>query len=246
MVTKGMFGYIIGKKKRLMIVNDDADLLWQILIREIYVLIKHFKTKEELQQAFEKIIVAKNKPKAEQIDKCKCFTDFENINKDGELEEWSCLLRYCQSSYINILESGYILNEKTDTYGHTFILDFNKGEVNYYFKDWEGKINEIDSAKIEEIMLFDEMPSKSYDEIVGEMRDRFSVYFESFTNVQNEIEKLNKLLSESKRQGAANIEEKVNKLLYEMKIEEKKLNIGRRVFYNRLKSLDLIEGEINN
>ena len=62
MVTKGAFGYIIGKKKRLMIVNDDADLLWQILVREIYVLMNHYKTKEELQQAFEKIELAKNKP----------------------------------------------------------------------------------------------------------------------------------------------------------------------------------------
>ena len=53
MVTKGAFGYIIGKKKRIMIVNDDADLLWQILVREIYVLMKHFVTKEELQKAFE-------------------------------------------------------------------------------------------------------------------------------------------------------------------------------------------------
>ena len=44
MVTKGAFGYIIGKKKRLMTVNDDADLLWKILVREIYVLMKHYKT----------------------------------------------------------------------------------------------------------------------------------------------------------------------------------------------------------
>jgi hypothetical protein len=33
--------------------------------------------------------------------------------------------------------------------------------------------------------------------------------------------------------------------LYEMKIEERKLNAGRRVFYNRLKVLDLIEDENN-
>lgn len=68
------------------------------------------------------------------------------------------------------------------------------------------------------------------------------MFYENITKVRTEIEKLNKLLVESKRQGAANIEEKVDKLLYEMKIEEK-LNIGRRVFYNRLKALDLIEEE---
>jgi hypothetical protein len=221
-------------------VNDDADLLWQLLVREIYVLMKHFKTKEDLQKAFEAIIVAKNNPNFGQIQQCKCFTDFDNSDDDWN---WPSLLRYCQSSFINVLECGYILNEKSDLYGHIFLLDFNKGEVVYYFKDCDGKNKEIDSAKIEEIMEFDVMPSKSYTEIVAEMREKFAVFYENITKVRTEIEKLNKLLVESKRQGAANIEEKVDKLLYEMKIEERKLNIGRRVFYNRLKALDLIEEE---
>ena len=52
-----------------MSVNDDADLLWQILVREIYVLMNHYKTKEELQLAFKKIEVAKNKPKQEALSK---------------------------------------------------------------------------------------------------------------------------------------------------------------------------------
>ena len=243
MVTKGAFGYIIGKKKRIMLVNDDADLLWQILVREIYVLMKHYKTKEDLQKAFEAIVVAKNKPNFGQTQKCKCFTDFENSDDDDW--NWSALLRYCQSSFINILESGHILNEKHGLYGHIFLLDFNKGEVSFFYKDCDDKDKEIDSAKIEEIMDFEDMPSKSYTEIVAEMRDRFAVFYENITKVRTEIEKLNKLLAESKRQGAANIEEKVNKLLYEMKIEERKLNSGRRVFYNRLKVLDLIEEENN-
>ena len=240
MVTKGAFGYIIGKKKRIMPVNDDADLLWQILVREIYVLMKHYKTKEDLQKAFEAIVVAKNNPNFGQIQQCKCFTDFDNSDDDWK---WTSLLRYCQSSFINVLECGYILNEKHDIYGHVFLLDFNKGIVSFFYKDCDGKDKEIDSAKIEEIMDFEDMPSKSYTEIVAEMRERFSIFYANITNVQNEIEKLNKLLAESKRQGAVNIEEKVDKLLYEMKIEERKLNTGRRVFYNRLKVLDLIEEE---
>jgi hypothetical protein len=237
MVTKGAFGYIIGKKKRLMLINDDADLLWQILVREIYVLMNHYKTKEELQLAFKKIEVAKNKPKQTQIEKCKCFADFER----NELEEWDCLLQHCQSSFINILEAGYILNEKNELNGHIFVLDFNKGEVNYYYQDIEGKQNKIDSATIEEILLFDDMPTKSYTEIVSEMNNRFIIYFDSITKVQCELEKLNKLLIESKRQGAANIEDKVDKLIYDMKMEQRKIHTGRRVFYNRLKVLDLIE-----
>jgi hypothetical protein len=224
-------------------VNDDADLLWQLLVREIYVLMKHYKTKEDLQKAFEAIVVAKNKPNFGQTQQCKCFTDFENSDDDDW--NWSALLRYCQSSFINVLESGHILNEKNHVYGHIFLLDFNKGEVSFFYKDCDDKDKKIDSAKIEEIMDFEDMPSKSYIEIVAEMRDRFAVFYENITKVRTEIEKLNKLLAESKRQGAANIEEKVDKLLYEMKIEERKLNAGRRVFYNRLKMLDLIEEEKN-
>ena len=236
MVTKGAFGYVIGKKKRLMLVNDDADLLWQILVREIYVLMKHFKTKEELQKAFEKVVVAKNKPKVEH---CKRFADFENDDLS-----WASILKHCQSSFINVLEAGYILNEKNDMlYGHIFLLDFNKGEVVYSFTDYTGKNKQIDSAKIEEIMVFDEMPSKSYSKIVNDMRESFGLFYTNISNVRNEIEKLNSLLVKAKQQGAANIEEKVDKLLYEMKTEERKLNMGRRVFYKRLRALDLIEEE---
>ena len=90
-------------------------------------------------------------------------------------------------------------------------------------------------------MLFDDMPTKSYTEIVNEMRARFDIYYENITKVRCELEKLNKLMIESKRQGAANIEEKIDKLIYEMKVEERKIHMGRRVFYNRLKILDLIE-----
>ena len=55
MGTKGSFGYKIGRKIRLMHVQYDADLLWRILVREIYVLMKHYGSKEALQTEFEKI-----------------------------------------------------------------------------------------------------------------------------------------------------------------------------------------------
>jgi hypothetical protein len=60
MGAQGSFGYKIGRKVRLMQVQRDADLLWQILVREIYVLIKHYGTIEALRQAFEELVAAKN------------------------------------------------------------------------------------------------------------------------------------------------------------------------------------------
>lgn len=239
MIEPGFFGYIIGKKKHMMYVEDNADLFWQVLVREIFVLIKHYGSKDALKKAFENIKIAKNKPKKKDIEKCRIFTDFEMCN-----EEWSTLLKFCKLSFINILESGYILNDFCDKSSKptlVFILDFNKGIARYYRKNWNDKIIELNSATLEEILNFDEMPRMSYQEIVTEMRQKFDRYYDAYLKVEEEIKKLNKLKQETRKQGAANIEEKVDKLIEDMKWQKKELTISRRVFYNRLKQLDLIE-----
>jgi len=235
MGTQGVFGYIIGRKKRIIHVQYDADLLWQILVREIYILMKHYGSKEVLQSMFEKIKTTKGTPKKEDIEKVKIFKDFENEN-----DEWSTLLRHCQSSFINILEAGYINNQKEE-YGNCFMLDFNKGSVSFYGKRHDKKDEIFETATIEEIMEFEDMPTKTYIEIVSEMSERFTIWYDKYSKVQEELDKLNKLKFEAKKQGAANIEDKVDKLIYDMDFQKKELNRNRRVFYHRLKALDLIE-----
>jgi hypothetical protein len=237
MGTQGVFGYIIGRKKRIIHVQYDADLLWQILVREIYILMKHYGSKEVLQSIFEKIKTSKCAPKKEDIEKVKMFKDFENEN-----DEWSSLLRHCQSSFINILEAGCIVNQKEE-YGQCFILDFNKGSVSFYGKHHDKKDEIFETATIEEIMEFEDMPTKTYNEIVSEMNERFIIWYDKYSKVQEELDKLNKLKFEAKKQGAANIEDKVDKLIYDMDFQKKELNRNRRVFYHRLKALDLIEDE---
>jgi len=235
MSTKGVFGYIIGKKKRLMKVSDDADLLWQLLTREIYILMNHYKTKDLLQEAFSQIKVKKYDDKKkftkEEIERIKYFTDYE-MNEAN--------LRFCEASFINILEAGYILKEPEE-YGYVFLLDFNKGEVRYYKKEIDGKLNDFDSATIEEIMQFEDMPQIQYDQLLSNMKTKFETFFINYTKVREELDKLYKIKQNAKAQGAANIEDKVDKLIYDMKVEEKKLHLGRRIFYNRLKDLDLLE-----
>jgi hypothetical protein len=240
MGTQGVFGYIIGRKKRLIHVQFDADLLWQILVREIYILMKHYGSKELLQEAFEKIKTTKNKPKEDDIEKLKIFTDLEVSYKSES--DWYCLLRHCQSSFINILEAGYIINQKEE-YGYVFMLDFNKGSVSFYGKNYGGEIENLETATIEEIMEFEDMPTKTYTEIVDEMRERFTIWYDKYKKIQEELDKLNKLKYDAKKQGAANIEDKVDKLIYDMDFQKKQLNNSRRVFYHRLKALDLIEEE---
>ena len=237
MISKGMFGYIIGRKKRMMYVENDADLLWQILVREIYILIKHFKTKESLQEAFEKIKPIKSAPKKTDITKYKIFTRTTPHDTN-----WYNLLHYCQSSYINILEAGHIINEPEER-GLVFMLDFNKGNVRYYNKDLNGTIQELSSATIEEIMEFDEMPVKTYTEIVDEMKEHFNIYSTSLTTIEKEIEKINSVINEARKQCSHNIEEKARKMLDTVNQQRIKLNLERRVFYHRLTALDLIEQE---
>ena len=248
MVT-GVMGYIIVKKKRLVHVQSDAELLWQLLTREIYVLMKHYKSIDDLKKEFKKIKMVKvNNPKPDDLEKCKYETDFELLN-DEKVNPWYAILKFSQNSFINMLETGFILNQ-TDEYDNVFILDFNKNEVRLYNNNTiinntnkKSNITMIKTATLEEILNFDDMPTKSYTEIVTEMRYQFTNYYENFQKVQEEIDKLHKLKQTVKEQGAANIEEKVDKLLYDMKWERKELNLKRRVFYHRLKALDLIEKE---
>jgi len=256
MLTPGTFGYIIGKQKRLMHVKDDADLLWQILVREIYVLMKYYKSKELLKDAFEKIKIIHNtsrEPSQDQINHCKLFTDYDlsesKFKSESKSKSWPTILHFCQSSYINILEAGYLINEKEEV-GFTFILDFNKGIVKYYKKNHqhnETKSNEniIQIATIDEIMEYEDMPQKLYRELVSEMHEQFDIFYIFLQRIICEKEKITNLLKDARSQGAINIQEKLQTLLEEQLLEERKLHLSRRVFYQRLKALDLIDEEEN-
>jgi hypothetical protein len=236
MDKRGAFGYIVGKKKRMMYIDEDTELMWQILVREIYILMKHYTSLENLKLAFEKIKITKNTPTSKEIEKCKLFYDYSNNTQPSD---WHTVLKYCQNSYINLLEAGYI-NNQNDITGRIFILDLNKGSVRYYIKK-EDKIIEQGATTIEAIMEFQDMPSKTYTEIVEEMKTKFSIYYKNLIRIHEEIEKLKNLKNKAKIENALNIEDKVDKLLDDMEWEKKQLHMERRVFYNRLKAIDLIE-----
>ena len=240
MSTKGYFGYIIGKKKRIMIVEYDANLLWRILVREIFVLIKHLGSIDELKKAFEKIKIVKNSPTKKQIEKIKYFADL-NINWRNTFD-WNSLLRYCQSSFINLLEAGYILKDENDNkLGYIFLLDFNKNMVTFHHVSSDGKKKEIANARINEIIDFEDMPTKTYTEIVIEMKKKFYKYDEEMLQTENEIIKLKNLKENAEKQNDINIEKKIDKLIDETKWKKKELIMNQRIFYYRLKDLNLIE-----
>lgn len=237
METQGVFGYIIDNKKKLMQVDNDADILWQILVREIYILMKHYGSKDALKSAFENIKTTKGKPNKEDMDN---FAIFTNLVVKKEDLKWKDILHYCQSSFINILEAGYICNNAEEI-GFVFILDFDKGLVKFYKKSIEKKNQGLNAATLEEIMEFDNMPFKMYGDIVCEMKSSFADFYEKYLKIQSELKNLNILKIKAKSECATNIEDKVDKLIYDMEWEMKKLHTSRRVFYHRLKALDLIE-----
>ena len=244
MGTQGSFGYKIGRKIRLMHVQFDADMLWQILVREIYVLMKHYGSIESLREVFINLLEAKNKPKPEAIEKCKIFSDLEVINKlKKDTSDWYCLTRHCQHSFINILESGYFLNNGGDS-GLVFILDFNTNSVRFYGVDYEKKKTEYEKATIDEIIEFEDMPTKTYTEIVTEMNLRFENYDKQVKEVNLEIERINNIIKKAKELGGdKNVITKANQLLDDMKWEKRKLDMKYRFFYHRLDALNLIDHE---
>ena len=242
MLKKGYFGYIIGKKKRLMKVDSDADLLWKILVREIYILMKQFCTMDKLKEVFENIeIVKKDKiPSKKQKEKIKYFADVEVGWKNTD--NWSTLMKYCQGSYINLLEAGNIINEKseksenTKLLGYVFILNFNNSIVQFCYEE-----KELANATIEEIMLFEDMPTKTYTEIITEIKMNFDHFDTDMNTLEEELCKMMETKENAKKQCAINIEEKIDKLIDNIIWKKKSLILSQRIFYNRLLQLNLIE-----
>ena len=242
MGTQGSFGYKIGRKVRLMHVQYDADMLWKTCVREIFVLIKHYGSVDLLREAFEKLEEAKNKPKPKAIEKCKPYTDltvsYQNSN------DWYCLTRNCQHSFINILDSGYFLNNGQKT-GLIFLLDFNTKTVRFYGVDWNKNEEEYEKATIDEIMEFDDMPTKSYTEIITETSERAENYFGKMKKMDDELENMRNLIQKAKHSGATyDMIQQASELLYDKEFERKKLEAEYRYFYHRLDALNLINYEV--
>lgn len=240
MQTKGSFGYKIGRKIRLMHVEYDASLLWQTCVREIYVLMKHYGSIDSLREAFENLKDAKNKPKSEAIEKCKPYRDLTFSN--NSTDDWDCLVRNCQHSFMNILDSGYFLNNHNNT-GLILLLDFNKKSVIFYSK-YDNNVTEYNKATIDEIMEFDEMPTKSYTEIIMDTKERYTKYAEKLRLVDKETEKIKTIINKAKELGGEqNIIQKAKELLDDMEWQRKKVEIEYRYFYHRLDALNLINHE---
>lgn len=237
MGTHGILAYKIGRKVRYMQVRSDADILWQLCIREIYVLMKHYGSVELLQQAFARLIdTSKLKPK--QTVATEMFAGQHNT------DYWYCLLFHCQHSYINILQSGYILNDGAFCNGLTVMLDFNRRELicyenvvtSIYYKNKMEGMTEYHRATIDKIMCYDNMPIKTLTEIVDNMRERYNEYKIAFDTLQKELVSIEDIIAKSFLSN--DLTAKLIKSDVETAVQ--RLQLKYRPLYHRMNDLGLI------
>jgi len=139
------------------------------------------------------------------------------------------------------LDSGYFLNNGQKS-GLIFLLDFNTNSVRFYGVNWEKKEEEYEKATIDEIMEFDDMPTKSYTEIVTETKERAVKYDEKFKLIDEEIEKIKNIINKARELGGEqNIIKKAKELLDDIEWQRKKIEMEYRYFYHRLDALNLID-----
>lgn len=236
----GSFGYKIGKKVRLMKVNEDANLMWRIAVRELYVLLRHYETVPALREAFASIKVIQDRsksPSKEVVARCVLFTKREMDL--GEEKDWSSITRYCQQSFINVLEAGVMLNDGVKTRGLILLFDLNTETVRWYDVDEKGNETEYDRATVAEILEFADMPTKTYTEIVSEMKQRYERYTENIQQVEEELGKIQLIIDKAMHEQ--NIIQKARALMDDMRWERIRLDREYRFFYHRLDALNLID-----
>jgi len=145
MGTKGAFGYIIGKSKKLMYTQYDSNYLWSKLIRELYIIFNCYDSYDDIKDRFEKLKDCISRPTKEDQDNLELFTD-TGVSEQS-LTDWYCLTRKCQGSFTNVLKSGYMLNNGNMGDGFIFILDFNKCEAVFSCDDEQLEIQSFDEIK---------------------------------------------------------------------------------------------------
>ena len=196
MGTQGCFGFIIGNKKYFMHVQYDAYALWDILLKDFYILLKHFSSIDAIQSAFESIIIIENDetPDLKAIEKCKYFTNLEVSYKTTK--DWHCLLYACQKSFIYLLEAGYMVNTG-HLNGYVIALDFNQKAL-VDLTEYTELPSHPTIIYVDQVLAMENPPSKTYLEIVSTLHKEYKYCTEikSLLNKQLSLAKEMLLLNE--------------------------------------------------
>lgn len=239
MGTQGSLGYKLGRKTRLIHVDCHAELLWQIVVRELYVLLQHFGSVSALREAFEKVQIVKPKhtPTPEAIERCKPYTSAGITTP----MTWRDLTTYCQHSLINVLETGYMLSNG-EKWGHVCVVDFNQETVRFY-RTYPTRLQEeeLEHASLHEIETFEDMPVKRYEEIVQEDNARAEQFAQLIGDFDDKIAHIRKSLQNAKDIGATyEMLHTASQWLVETEAQRAKCVATYRYLYHRLDALSLI------
>jgi len=202
MGTTGLYGFILNGFYYLMYVHYDGDMSMSVMKREVYTILKHYGSIENVKKEFREIKwrTCGLNPTKKEIELLEPWTDLQIENKTTK--SWYCLLHHCQKSLIYTLEAGYILlhDNKPPTASRPNYLGFMcwwNLDINIIeFYNGEEFIQKLDPYELINNKPKN-FPIKTYDKIIEN-------FYNTYNQNKNKFEKENKLLNFTKELNIPN------------------------------------------
>ena len=126
MGTRGLFGFCYKNKYYLVYNHLDSYPSWlgKNLVAEIISAIKNNTFDEWLPKLLSLKIIDQSNPVEPTSDDISKLTSTTNLGVSTQSQnDWYCLLRQCQGSYLSVLNSGYLL-QNSDKAGCDLFIEF--------------------------------------------------------------------------------------------------------------------------
>lgn len=215
-------------------VNSNSELLWKQLTREIYVLLRHYGSSDELRKAFSNLYHPEGPPSSFARERCKYYSDLDSSKQS--YNDWYCLMKYCQGSFINILDSGYFLDNGNEA-GLIFMLDLDK-EIIYFYYQSETYSEIIDETSLDELMTWADMPQCSLEKLVLQFKESRFV-----TAVKLQYDLAEAIQESSKIDGCRHMVEIFNMFMRDVIIIKNSIAVEMHPLIQRLKILEILADE---
>jgi len=176
------FGYVIGNITKLMKIDNISNSMWIALQKDLYTIMKN-KALSDIKNLFLSLEECSDKPDSFDIYRTRKYIK----DKKNKLDDWRNLLYKVGPSYINMIESGLILNNGTIKY-HIYIIDFNTESFIYRYN-----MKIIDEIKLIDIINFPKFETNyinKYSQIIDleEQNETLKDIFEDLLQIDKKIE----------------------------------------------------------
>ena len=191
MGTYGFYEYIIDSKKYTAYTQFDADTMWSILSRQIYVLLKHYGSVELLKNAFKQIKIIDNTTQPTQTEINELIIYYDPQVGTQRKNDWYCLLRKTQMNLILTLNSGYMLFEKYIPDVFLFTIDFDNNKLSFQYSG-----EKKEECNIEDVFTnITNPPTITYDEYIAEFKTQSMMHIKNHELISNINLNLKQLLN---------------------------------------------------